>query len=321
MRLPPLLMLVLLSFIWGNSFLFTKVVVEEVPPFTLVEGRFLLSTAILLLLMRALRLSFSLTRGLWVAVAFMGLVNNAIPFVLITWSQEHIDSSLAAILQSTVPLFTVVIAPLWIKERLTLDRVVGMLIGFAGVFVLIGTDLGAVGKSSTLGQLAVVVASVGYATGTVFARRYLRDRSPVIFAAGQMVVASTLLLPLALAVDRPFDLHVSTKAALAWVALGVVSSGLAYVVFFWLVQRLEALQVSLVAYLIPMVAVVMGWLVLGERLGANSFAGLALIVLGIFVVQGGWRLLRQRLRPAVVSGKGSTEFEAAARRTDPADEG
>jgi drug/metabolite transporter (DMT)-like permease len=310
-------MLVLLSFIWGNSFLFTKVVVEEVPPLTLVEGRFLLSTAVLLLLMRALGLSLSLSRGLWVAVAFMGLVNNAIPFVLITWGQQHIDSSLAAILQSTVPLFTVIIAPLWIKERLTLERAVGMLIGFAGVFALIGADLGAIGESSTLGQLAVVAAQAGYATGTVFARRYLQDGAPVVFAAGQMVVASALLLPLALAVDRPFDLHVSAKVALAWVALGVVSSGLAYVVFFWLVQRMEALQVSLVAYLIPMVAVVMGWLVLDERLGANSFGGLALIVLGVFVVQGGWQPLRRRLRPAVVPGEASPEVEATIRRADP----
>ena len=314
-------MLVLLSFVWGNSFLFTKVVVEEVPPFTLVEGRFLLSTAVLLLLMRVLGLSLSLSRGLWAAVAFMGLVNNAIPFVLLTWGQEHIDSSLAAILQSTVPLFTVVFAPLWIKERLTLERAVGMLIGFAGVFVLIGADLGAVGQSSTLGQLAVVVASAGYAAGTVFARRYLQDRPPVVFAAGQMTVASALLLPLALAVDRHFDLHPSTKVALAWIALGVVSSGLGYVAFFWLVQRLEALQVSLVAYLIPMVAVVMGWLVLDERLGANSFGGLALIVLGVFVAQGGWRPLQKRLLPAAAPGEGSRETKAAVRRGDPGDGG
>src|SRR3989304_2566214 len=122
----------------------------------------------LLLLMRALRLSFSLSRGLWVAVAFMGLVNNVIPFVLITWGQQHIASSLAAILNSTMPLFTVVIAPLWIKERLTLDRAVGVLIGFAGAFVLIGVDLGAIAESSTLAQLAVVAASAGHAPGPGF---------------------------------------------------------------------------------------------------------------------------------------------------------
>jgi drug/metabolite transporter (DMT)-like permease len=310
-------MLVLLSFIWGNSFLFTKVVVDEVPPLTLVEGRFLLSTAVLLLLMRALGLSLSLSRGLWAAVAFMGLVNNVIPFVLITWGQQHIDSSLAAILNSTMPLFTVIIAPLWIKERLTVDRAAGVLIGFAGAFVLIGLDVGAMAESSTLGQLAVVAASAGYATGTVFARRHLQEGAPVVLAAGQMMVAGAVLLPLAVAVDRPFDLHISAKAALAWVALGVVSSGLAYVIFFWLIQRLEALQVSLIAYLIPLVAVVMGWLVLDERLGANSFGGLALIVLGIFVVQGGWRPLRKRLVPAAAPGEASPEVEAAVRRADP----
>ncbi len=293
-------MLVILGCIWGNSFLFTKVAVEEVPPLTLVEGRLLLAGAVLLLLMRSLGLSLSLTPRLWAAIAFMGLVNNVIPFALITWGQQHIDSSLAAILNSTMPLFTVVVAPLWIKERLTAERTLGVLVGFAGVFVLLGADLGAITESSTLGQIAVIVASLGYATGTVFARRYLQERPPVVFAASQMVVASALLLPVALAVDRPFDLHTSAKAALAWVALGVVSSGLAYVIFFWLVQRLEALQVSLVAYLIPLVAVLMGWLVLDERLGTNSFGGLALIVLGVFIVNSTWRGVWRRLRPTAL---------------------
>jgi drug/metabolite transporter (DMT)-like permease len=196
-----------------------------------------------------------------------------------------------------------------------------VLVGFAGAFVLIGPDLGSIAESSTLGQLAVVVASAGYAVGTVFARRYLQERAPVVFALGQMLVASAVLLPVALAVDRPFDLHPSVKASLAWAALGVVSSGLAYVVFFWLIQRLEALQVSLIAYLIPLVAVLMGWLVLDERLGANSFGGLALIVLGVFVVQGGWQTLRSRLRPAIVPGEASAEVGAAVRPADPPDEG
>jgi len=299
-RFPPLLVLALLSCIWGTSFLFTKVTVEEVPPLTLVEGRLLLAGAVLLLLMRRLGLSLSLTPRLWAAITFMGLVNNVIPFTLITWGQQHIDSSLAAILNSTMPLFTVVIAPLWIKESLTGERAAGVLIGFAGVFVLLGADLGAIAESSTLGQLAIIGASLGYATGTVFARRYLQERPPVVFAASQMVVASALLLPVALAVDTPFDLRVSAKAALAWTALGVLSSGLAYIIFFWLIQRIAAIQFSLIAYLIPLVAVFLGWLVLDERLGADSFGGLALIVLGVFIVNGTWRALLRRLRPAAV---------------------
>jgi len=293
-------MLVILSCIWGNSFLFTKVTVEEVPPLTLVEGRLLLAGAVLLLLMRGLGLSLSLTPRLWAAITFMGLVNNVIPFALITWGQQHIDSSLAAILNGTMPLFTVAIAPLWIKEPLTGERAAGVLIGFAGVFVLLGPDLGAIAESSTLGQLAVIGASLCYATGAVFARRYLQERQPVVFATSQMVVASALLLPVALAVDTPFDLRVSAKAALAWTALGVLSSGLAYIIFFWLIQRIAAMQLSLVAYLIPLVAVFMGWLVLDERLGANSFSGLALIVLGVFIVNGTWREVWRRLRPAAV---------------------
>jgi drug/metabolite transporter (DMT)-like permease len=295
-RLPHLAVLILLSVIWGSAFMLVKVVLEEVPPLTLVAGR--LSGAFLFLAFALLLTGRSLPRGRrpWRAFVVLGIVNNVFPFTLLTWGQQHIDSSLAAILTASMPLSTVVLAHFWINERLTIDRALGVLIGFGGVFLLIGADLRDLTESSTLGQLAIVGGVLGYAFGTVFARQYLQDADPVVTAAGQTLVGTAVVAPVALAADRPFDLSVSVKVGLAWGTLGVLSSAVAYLLFFSLIRRITATQASMVTYLIPITAVVLGALVLDERVGLNSFAGLAIIILGVWIVNGGGRWLAERLR-------------------------
>lgn len=285
-----------LSIIWGSAFMLVKVVLEEVPPLTLVAGRlfgaFLFLSLILLLGGRWL----PRRREAWLAFLALGLVNNVWPFTLLTWSQQHIESSLAAILTSSMTLSTAVLSHFWIKERLTIDRALGILVGFAGVFVLIGADLRDITESSTLGQLAVVGGVLGYAFGTVFARRYLQDADPTETAAGQTLVGAAVMIPVALAVDRPFDLVISAKIALAWATLGVLASAVAYLLFFRLIRHITATQASMVSYLIPVTAVFLGALVLDERLGANSFVGLGLIIVGVWVVNGGGRWVMERFR-------------------------
>ncbi len=273
-----------------------KVVLDEVPPLTLVAGR--LTGAFLFLAVTLLVTGRSLprTRRPWLVFLILGVVNNVFPFTLLTWGQQHIESSLAAILTASMPLSTVVLAHFWVSERLTVDRALGVLIGFGGVFVLIGGDLGGVMDSSTLGQLAIVGGVLGYSFGTVFARRYLQDADPPVIAAGQTLVATAVMVPVALAVDQPFDLSISAKAGLAWATVGVLSSAVAYLLFFWLIRRVTATEVSMVTYLIPITAVFLGVLVLDERVGANSFAGLAVIILGVWIVNGGARWAAQRLR-------------------------
>ncbi len=273
-----------------------KVVLEQVPPLTLVAGR--LSGAFLFLSLALLLTSRSLPRSRqpWRAFVVLGVVNNIFPFTLLTWGQQHIESSLAAILVASMPLSTVVLAHFWINERLTTDRALGVLVGFAGVFLLIGGDLRDLTESSTLGQLAVVGGVLGYSFGTVFARRYLRDADAAVTAAGQTLVGTAVMAPVALAADRPFDLAISVKVGLAWATLGVLSSAVAYLLFFWLIRHITATQASMVSYLIPITAVFLGALVLDERLGATSFAGLGLIILGVWVVNGGGRWAAERLR-------------------------
>jgi drug/metabolite transporter (DMT)-like permease len=294
-RPSHLALLVILSVIWGSAFALVKVVLEDVEPLTLVAGR-LTGAAIFLSIVLALTdHQLPRTREAWTAFALLGVINNVYPFVLLSWGQQHIDSSLAAILTATMPLSTVIFA-LSIGERMTADRVAGLLVGFAGVFLLIGGDLRDITESSTLGQLAIIAGVLGYSFGTVFARRYLQNADPIATANGQMLVGAAVMLPLALGIDRPFDISVSLKTALAWGTLGVVASGVAYLLFYRLVQQVSATQASMVSYLIPISAVVIGAAFLDERLAATSFLGLALIIAGVWIVNGGGEWLLERLR-------------------------
>jgi drug/metabolite transporter (DMT)-like permease len=296
--------LVTLSVIWGSAFMLVKVVLEEVPPLTLVAGRLAGAVLFLTAVVALTRHAFPRTRQAWKAFLILGVGNNVWPFTLLTWGQQHIDSSLAATLTASMTLSTAVLAHVWIKERLTPDRALGLLVGFAGVFVLIGADLRDITSSSTLGQLAVIGGVQGYAFGTVFARRYLQDADSAATAAGQTLVGGLLMLPVALGADRPFDLHLGARHAIAWATLGVLASGAAYLLFFWLIRHVTATQASTVSYLIPITAVFLGALVLDERLGANSFAGLALVILGVWLVNGGivWLAQRRRRTPALEAG-------------------
>ena len=221
-------MLLVLSVIWGSAFMLVKVVLEEVPPLTLVAGRLAGACLFLLLALLVTGRSLPRDRNAWSAFAFLGIVNNIFPFTLLTWGQQHVESSLAAILVASMPLSTVVLAHVWIDERLTVDRALGILVGLGGVFLLIGADLRDLTESSTLGQLAIVGGVVGYSTGTVFVRRYLRNADPTATAAGQTLVGAAMMAPIALAVDTPFDLSISVKAALAWATLGALSSAVEF---------------------------------------------------------------------------------------------
>ncbi len=285
----------LLSVIWGSAFMLVDVALDDLPVLTLVAGRLvgaaLFASAVLLVTGGSLPRAASF----WAPVAAMGAVNIAFPFAMLTWGQQHIESSLAAILTASMPLSTAVLAHFFIGERVTAGRLVGLAVGFAGVIVLFGPGLRDVTESSTLGQLAVLGGVIGYSTGTVIARRYLQEGDAAAYTAGQTLVAVLLIAPIAAAIDQPFDLDVSAKAGLAWAALGIVSTGTAYLLFFWLIRRVTAVQMSSVAYLIPVTAVILGTLVLDERLGASSFVGLGLIVAGVWAVNGGGRWATERI--------------------------
>lgn len=301
MRPYHIVLLVTLSVIWGSAFMMIDVALDDVEPLTLVAGR--VSGAFLFLLAVIVVTGRSLPRDIasWRSLAFLGVVNNCWPFLAISWGQQRIDSNLAAILVASMPLSTTLIAHFWIEERLTLERAIGVLVGFGGVFLLIGGDLGDITGSGTLGQLAVIAGAGGYATGTVFARRYLQVAEPVQAAAGQTLIASIVMIPLALLIDRPFDVTLDAASGLSWVGLALGASGVAYLIYFRLVSDISATQASMVTYLIPVTAVILGIFVLDESVGVSSLGGFGLILAGIWFVNGSIGALRERAGASAVA--------------------
>lgn len=314
MRPSNLAVLVALSIIWGSAFALVKVVLEEVEPLTLVAGRLAGAALFLSLVLLVRRQRLPLTRQALTAFVLLGVINNVFPFVMLSWGQQHIDSSLAAILTASMPLSTVLLAHVWIGERLTLDRTLGILVGFGGVFFLIGGDLRDITESSTLGQLAIIAGVLGYSFGIVFGRRYLQTADTTATAVGQTLVGALLMMPIALGVDRPFDLSISLKVGLAWATLSVFASGIAYLLYFPLLRDVTAAQASMVGYLIPITAVFVGAFLLDERLAANSFVGLALIIAGVSIVNGGALWLATRVRRPAAQRAEPVRGDGDARR-------
>ncbi len=303
MKARDALLLLLLSGIWGAAFLFIRVVVRDVPPSTVVAGRLVIA-AIVVAPLAARNGGVLPRRDLRGPVLFLALFNNVIPFTLITIAEKHITGGLAATLVATMPLFTVLFAYGAGAERPNVERVAGLLVGFAGAAVVVGPDVGDLTSSNALGDLMVVVAALCYALSTVVARQTARGE-PLSLASGQMIFGAMIALPVAFVVDGVPHGGISGEAALAWVGLGTLCSGLAYVIFFSLVQRSSATQVSLVSYLIPIVAAVLGWAALGETIGVNLFVGLVLIVMGVAGVNGGVRWSWERVHGAGHAGAGT----------------
>lgn len=282
-------LLIALSILWGGSFFFVGVAVAELPPFTIVLLRVALAAIALHLALRALGVAMPWNRDAWLAFFGMGLLNNAIPFSLIVWGQTQIASGLASILNATTPLFTVLVAHvLTADERLTRARLAGVLLGIAGVVVMIGpaamADLG----RDVLAQLAVLAAALSYACAGVFGRRFKRMAvAPLATAAGQVSASSLMILPLALMVDRPWTMPVPGVTALAAIlGLALLSTALAYYLFFRILAAAGAVNLLLVTFLIPVSAILLGCLVLGEVLTLAQLAGMALISAGLAAIDG-----------------------------------
>jgi drug/metabolite transporter (DMT)-like permease len=281
--------LLALSILWGGSFFFVGVAVKALPPLTLVLLRVAIAAIALHIVLRATRTAMPWDGKTWLAFLGMGLLNNAIPFSLIVWGQTQIASGLASILNATTPLFTVLIAHvLTADERLTKSRVAGILVGLAGVVVLIGPQaLAGLGKD-VAAQLAVLGAAISYGFAAIFGRRFKRmGVPPLATATGQVTASSLLLLPVAMIADRPWTLpwpDLPVWAAILGLAL--LSTALAYVVFFRILASAGAVNLSLVTFLIPVSAIILGGAFLGESLAPIDFVGMALIGLGLAAIDG-----------------------------------
>lgn len=296
-------MLIILSVLWGGSFFFNGIAVRELPPFTIVTLRVGLAALALVVFIRMMGLSLPKDYRIWLAFFGMGFLNNLLPFCLIVWGQTQIASGLASILNATTPLFGVIVAHfLTADEKITRNKIAGVLIGFLGVAIMIGPDAIAGIRGNLWPQLAVLCAAFSYSLAGIFGRRFkAMGVAPLITATGQVTATTIMLIPIALLVDHPWTLAAPSAAvwgALAGIAL--LSTALAYVLFFRILSTAGAVNLMLVTFLIPVSAILLGALFLGETLQTKHLIGMAMITAGLAAIDG-------RLIVAALSSSGKRE--------------
>lgn len=287
-----------LSVLWGGSFFFNGVALRELPPFTLVFLRVVLAALLLLPLLWAYRIGFP--RGLsgWQPFFGIALLNNVLPFSLIVMGQTYIPSGLASILNATTPLFTVLVMAAAGDEKLSMRRIAGVLIGLIGVIVLRGQNLG-FNDSQGAGILLCLAAAFSYGLSALYARRKLSNSPPLATATFQLLASSLMMAIVASVFEQPWRLAVPGATTwLAMVGLSGLSTALAYIVFFQILRRSGSTNVMLVTLLIPVTAILLGWLVLGESISWRETIGAAVIGSALLLIDG--RVLSLIRRPLAV---------------------
>lgn len=280
------LLLIALSLIWGGSFFFAEVALRDLGPLTIVLGRVGFAALALIGFVYATGKRMPASWKIWATFLIMGALNNVVPFSLIVWGQVHITGGLASILNATTPLFTVLLAHVLTKdERITVGKLVGVGFGLVGVAVLIGPDALAGLGIAGWAQLAILGAAVSYALAAIYGRRF-RMLPPAVTAAGQVTASTLFMLPLALLIEQPWH---ATPDAWTWasvLAIALLSTALAYIIYFRILSTAGATNLMLVTLLVPVSAILLGTLILGEAFGWQSALGMGLIGLGLVAVDG-----------------------------------
>lgn len=290
------MMLLILSVLWGGSFFFTEIALVDLPPFTLVLLRVSIASVILWWVVLLRHIPIPRDPKFWGAIAIMGAFNNLVPFSLIVWGQTHIASGLAAILNATTPLFTIVIAHIATNnEKLNLRKALGVLIGFAGVVIIVGLPGNATTPSdpetiispfAVFAPFAVLLATFCYGCTGVYGKRF-GGMNPILTAAGMTTASSIMLVPLAAIIDTPWALPMpAPQTILAVLGIAALSTALAYILYFAILKRAGASNLLLVTFLIPVSAILLGVGFLGETLLPQQIAGMGVIGVGLAVIDG-----------------------------------
>ena len=280
------LLFILLGFLWGSSYLFIKIGVDAgLQPFTLVSLRLLIGLALLVAVVAIARESLPRDLKTYGHLTVMGFFSVALPFMLITWAELSVDSSLAAVLTGAVPLFVIPFAALILRdERITLNKIIGILIGLVGVAIVVGFDPASLVGDELVAELALIGAAASYAVGGVYARRNVHGLRPMIPALFQVTFGLVMVGIPAILLEGPIRLDIQPEALFAVIWLGLLGSGAAYLVFFRLLGHWGATRTSLVAYLLPIWGILLGALVLAEPVDARLILGTALVIGGIALV-------------------------------------
>lgn len=282
---PDLGLLVVLSVMWGMSFLFIKVALDAVAPLWIVASRCVVGAAVLVVVLRIRGVRLPRGRRIWCDLAFLGALGNVVPWGLMAVATQHLPTGLVAVVNALAPTSTLLIAAVAGLERLTVRRVVGLLVALVGTTVAVSSDLGAAER--VLAVLAVGLATVAYGIATVYAKQRVSGKHPPLaIATGQVATAMVLSVPVALVAAPAPDLGAVTPAIVAsLLALGLFGTGMAFLAFYTLVERVGPTSAILVTYLIPVVALLAGAVVLGEALTVVVVVGTALTIGGVYLAQ------------------------------------
>ncbi len=289
-------MLITLATVWGGSFLFNAILVAELPVITIVAIRVTVAALALWGFVRVTGRKIPTSPQVWGALLILGVLNNAIPFSLIVQGQTQITSGLASILNATTPLFTILVAGFFLTdERFSVLRVLGVVVGFSGVILMVGPEALSGLGDDFWAQLCALGAALSYGFASVFGRRFRELKvDPVMVATGQVTMSSLVLWPIALWIDGPQDIMgLSFNAAASMFGLAVLCTSFAYILYFRILERAGATNISLVTFLVPISAIILGVLVLGERIFIKEIMGMTLIGMGLAIIDG---RLFQRLR-------------------------
>ena len=281
------LVFLLLGGIWSSSFLWIKIAVQEIGPITLVAFRVLFGLLFTLIVVFFQRTQLPRTFKEWFPILLLGVSNVAIPFFLISWGEQSIDSGVAAILDATVPLFTIVIAHLALHDdKMTVQKVLGLLVGFAGVVVLMSKDIGQ-SASPILGQAAVVLACAFYAGSSVYARKSTENMPGILRSAGPLISSTAVMWLATFFIEKPVRIP---QLPITWVALlwlGVLGSGFAFILNYYLIHEIGPTRTTMVTYLFPLGGVILGVTFLNEKLSWQLLAGAVLIIASLAIAN--WR--------------------------------
>jgi len=274
---------ILLGAIWSSSFMWIKIALQEISPVTLVAFRVVFGLGFGVIVIRILRIKLPREFKSWLPLLILGVTNLAVPFFLISWGEQSIDSSIASILDSTVPLFTIVIAHFMLSDdKMTLQKVLGLLTGFGGVVVLLSKDVGS-SSSSILGQAAVVLASLFYAGSGVYVRRATQNIPAILRSMGPLLSASLIMWIVVFTTESPVQVPALELTWISLLFLGVIGSGFAFVLAFYLIHQIGPTRTSMVTYIFPLGGVLLGVAILHEIVTWQLIAGGILIIISLIV--------------------------------------
>src|SRR5437763_1666636 len=269
--------------IWGSTWLFIKLGLADLPPFTFAGIRFVIACTILVSLIRIRRIQLPKARADWILLAITGILAFGFNYGLLFWGEQYISSGLAALLQATIPAFGLVFAHLHLPgERLSWTRIGGVVLGVCGVAVVFSNQLAVAGPQALAGCVALIFSSIFVAYSNVLVKAYGKNLDPAILAAGQMFFGLLLLLAVGIPLEgNPLHLHWTPMAVIALFYLAVVGSVIAFLLYYWLVLNIDVTKSMLIALVTPVVAVILGMIVLDEQIGWRTLIGGAMIIAGI----------------------------------------